>query len=327
MKEKEDKADTVEAVREWFRALSDGKMTAKTTRRFVFRGHPNSDWTLTSTLSRFLERHHETPSEANMRAMEKAIMVIAHRRGLHQVGGARLSYMNQLAHLQHYGAPTRLIDVSFDPNVALWFATAPESEEIDQTDGRVFAFAVQAGDGSRMLSEQENSTLFGRDAADSNDCPWSNPTNDWSERWWCWQPPLFERRMFAQNGAFLVGGVPKKGKGNSLAMEWHGSTIDKIKPKKPRLGKGVLFPTYSLVIGAKAKAAIQEVLLSLYGIDQARLFPDFSGVANYLAHQSSSQATGIPRDVKKLYDKYLENLNDADTRKGLKKQTALKTSA
>ncbi|WP_260295648.1 FRG domain-containing protein [Pediococcus pentosaceus] len=48
----------------------------------------------------------------------------------------------QLAHLQHYQAPTRLLDVSLNPLVALFFAVV----KFESTDSKIFLYAVENSD-------------------------------------------------------------------------------------------------------------------------------------------------------------------------------------
>lgn len=51
------------------------------------------------------------------------------------------SMFDRLVRMQHFGLPTRLMDVSQNPLVALYFATEP-AQSGDETDGVVTAFAV-----------------------------------------------------------------------------------------------------------------------------------------------------------------------------------------
>ncbi|WP_163555038.1 FRG domain-containing protein, partial [Klebsiella pneumoniae] len=53
------------------------------------------------------------------------------------------SMFDRLVRMQHFGLPTRLMDVSRNPLVALYFATDPGTGA--QTDGMVTAFAIPEG--------------------------------------------------------------------------------------------------------------------------------------------------------------------------------------
>ncbi|MDC9821993.1 FRG domain-containing protein [Pectobacterium polonicum] len=51
------------------------------------------------------------------------------------------SMFDKLVRAQHFGLPTRLLDVTINPLVALWFATEEKTNE-NENDGAVFAFYV-----------------------------------------------------------------------------------------------------------------------------------------------------------------------------------------
>jgi FRG domain len=85
------------------------------------------------------------PDEGKLAAEEEKLLKFAHQWGLHNGSRGRLSILEQLATLQHFGAPTRLIDVSLNAYIGLWFATEEKwvNGELayEDSDGRLFAIA------------------------------------------------------------------------------------------------------------------------------------------------------------------------------------------
>ena len=59
-------------------------------------------------------------------------------------------YLEKLTYMQHYGAPTRLLDITANPLVALYFACAAEPD----CDGKVIVFCVEAADVAYASSDR-----------------------------------------------------------------------------------------------------------------------------------------------------------------------------
>ena len=103
-----------------------------------------------------------------------------------------------LAALQHYGSPTRMLDLTFNPLIALWFAVETVPKD-DGDYGRVFAIDVSG----RLVARQDASLPD----------PWwlrIEPRSDteWTTQSWIWRPPPIEPRIVRQEGCFLLGGIP-----------------------------------------------------------------------------------------------------------------------
>ena len=145
--------EAVELIHDTFDAWSSQGNT------FVWRGHVDASWPLHSSLYRRVMWTNGVtnapPDEATFAIEEATILAEVHKWGLHTGGQGRLSAMSQLAVLQHYGAPTRLIDVTFNPLIGLWFAVEEQWEngsvKNEERDGRLFAIDVS----DRLVNENE----------------------------------------------------------------------------------------------------------------------------------------------------------------------------
>lgn len=167
------------------------KKWSSRSRVFAWRGLVNADWPLHSSLYRRVAWTHTTalPEEVDIRRHEGNILADVHRWGLHvSPTGSRMSILNQLASLQHYGAATRLIDVSFNPWIGTWFAVEKKwdngTEIYGADDARLFAIDVTG----RLINENDSY----REWEDSLRRPWpdrpsnsSSPDEKQPYREWC----------------------------------------------------------------------------------------------------------------------------------------------
>jgi hypothetical protein len=100
-------------------------------REWLYRGQSNSNWTLQSSLYRTITRNTRI---RNVNAKRKAVLIREkYEKEIisHFVKAAHLylsatpeknKNFDWLSVMQHYGAPTRMLDFSFSPFVALFFA-------------------------------------------------------------------------------------------------------------------------------------------------------------------------------------------------------------
>lgn len=271
-------------------------------RLFAWRGVVDASWPLHSSLYRRLlwsSSAPKAPDEPALASAEAEVLRNVHRWGLHNGDRGRLSILSQLATLQHFGAPTRLIDVTLNAYIGLWFAVQPvfrhgQPEDDPAVEGRLFAIDIT----NRLINEQDEL----RDWEDELHRPWKETGNEWQRRWCgsalAWRPPAFEARIAAQDGAFLFGGVPR----TNLGIVWPKDTApgsarwnqDEVRrcvsvplrfhKAEPRAG-GVPSaggqPAYTFRIKAEAKPEIRRRLNTLFGYEHSSIFPDFPGFAEY----------------------------------------------
>lgn len=272
-------------------------------RTFVWRGMVDASWPLHSSLYRrvmWTRNAASAPAEGDVAVWERRMLQRVHEWGLHHTERGRQSVLSQLATLQHFGAPTRLIDVSLNAFIGLWFAVEDKFEEgnpaYEQSDGRLFAIDVT----DRLINDDSQLRWW----EDRLRRPWrSLSTRKWSTGVWAWRPPALAPRMAAQHGAFLVGGVPaavappgaagarrwpkgpEAGSGSWLIDEVRQCTslalrIHKLQP----VAGGVATtgsPAYTMRIKASAKEEIRTRLRALFNYEHRTFFPDYPGFADF----------------------------------------------
>jgi hypothetical protein len=175
---------------------------------FAYRGLPDSAYTLLSTLDRLLPK--EWPYERRL-AEESAIIVkfcslaiefcdIAEKAYLQ--GPVPQDRMKALPILRHYGAPTRLLDWTSSPLVALYFAAISHFDR----DGAIWWFDQQAFV-QEVGPKWENYGLTRypvlNNGVNLNDTAFNNNGPAWISLLLCTIP---FHRIEAQHGFFTVAG-------------------------------------------------------------------------------------------------------------------------
>jgi hypothetical protein len=262
--------------------------------RLVWRGARDAGWGVESSLFRALSRAlGRRPSEGEMIAAEKELLERA-RRDWRFDGRPALEV---LAEVQHLGGPTRLLDVTENPLIALWFAVEARTREesLDkpvEPDGRIFAFVTPERD-IRL-----NSTWNGRHPR------WHLLTTDAARRsakWGTglgrryWRPPALHGRISAQSAGFLIDGVTIESqdhglgrKGPETEQTWtvaEMSEIASIPLKLSKIRHGELGPTampvFTYRVASVAKAEVREQLERRYGYRASSVYADMLGLATY----------------------------------------------
>jgi FRG domain len=262
---------------------------AATGSRFVWRGAANSSWALHSSLVRSYRTKHGTlPStETELRDFERDVVEEAHEWSLDWHGsGGRLMALELLAALQHYGVPTRMLDFTYNPLIALWFAVETVERD-DGPHGRVFAVDISG-------------RLVTRGDASSAD-PWwlrIEPRSDteWTTQSWIWRPPPLEPRIVRQEGCFLMGGIPSTNPARKAAGQLlHADEVRACMSVPFRLIKyaqavaafegkqlrGAPPKARAFTLKVANKPGLRAELEQAFGYSYRSLFPDFAGLAAY----------------------------------------------
>ena len=167
---------------------------------YAYRGQSNSEWPLHSAATRRLVNEYDDTITADPRFSElyveyhsAALVEPARSRGYAIEAGRTLNVLELLAKLQHFGAATGLLDFSWSPLVALWFAC-----QDTQKDGKLFL--ANTGDPIRVANLHSESL-----AQSLSDIFTDQVTNS---RIWYWEPPSSgdpAARIIRQRSVFMIG--------------------------------------------------------------------------------------------------------------------------
>lgn len=232
--------------------------------RWAFRGHGDTDWLLKASIERIATK----PGIAED-YVEREFKRRAHHY-LHDLPGDQED-LEWLALMQHYGAPTRLLDWTKSPYVAAFFAAECASPEkdfaiwaVDQDSVKAEALAMlglnNPGDDTNLAS-RENFTRIYRDQQPAN-LYLVVPI----------QPYRMNERLTIQQGVFLCANNPVIGFRTCLKR-----LLDCAQKKGKMSGPWL----YKLVVTRKARMGVLEILNRM-NINSATLFPGLDGFARSL---------------------------------------------
>lgn len=248
-------------------------------RRWAFRGQEKSEWSLNSTLSRYLidfKVHQDGWAHQEDRIIRifrrKAELFLQHVPKENDI-------FQWLALMQHHGAPTRLVDFTWSPFVAAFFAL-----EKAKTDCAVWAvnFSILKDRKYDFQSEQkpieaprpEDLNTYRR-LFIGNRVPFITAG----------EPFNMNQRQIAQSGTFLIPGI--------LDTPIEGILSSWLDPEKV-IVKFVL----------KSSNIRDEAMESLYymNITNATLFPGLDGLARSLAYELEFHWAFNPKTMEDYLD-------------------------
>jgi hypothetical protein len=218
---------------------------------WAFRGQRDASAPLFSVLSRYLMAFQVDPRAWTRQ--EERILRIFKRKAIHFLDDVpdREDDFEWLALMQDHGAPTRLLDFTWSPYVAAFFALHNTTEE-----GVIWACNPVEIDKAKQID---------LDKAGSFRKYFLSNTRSFV---WLGDPYAMNRRLIAQSGTFLVPGVLDQ-------------SIENILKEYPN-------PKETLIkLILPADKIREKGMRELYrmNITQASLFPDLDGLARSLAYE------------------------------------------
>jgi hypothetical protein len=122
---------TITSVSKFLTWLERQKLRPNSTE--LYRGHPDSTYEIEPSLFR---HHAHRRDEKNI---FREILTLQPGEFAHDQGA-----FEQLVRMQHYGLRTRLLDLSFNPLVALYFACAGSKDSEKGKDGAFISFSIKS---------------------------------------------------------------------------------------------------------------------------------------------------------------------------------------
>ena len=230
-------------------------------RNWCFRGQGDAAWTLRPSLSRHIEVS-KVFHKAWPRQEERIRRIFERKSHLFITDTPQADELEWLALMQHYGAPTRLLDFTWSPYVAAFFAL-----ERATTDAAIWAVNLPL---LWNIHERQRIDGVNVEEADPRDADAFKKYYLPNKRAFVWQGDPFRmpQRVIAQSGTFLVP--------SHLGM-----TVEDIIARYP--GRGELLIKFVLPV-TKLRP---EAMSSLYdmNITQATLFPGLDGLARSMAYE------------------------------------------
>ncbi len=171
---------SVEEFIEWTKQL-DGQM-------LLYRGLANAGWEVESSAYRRIKvSQDDEPLPATFQNYIKQLLDQASLQGFRYQHGRKLSDLDLLAELQHYGAATCLIDFTENALTALWFACREKPEK----DGIVVAMATDDTETFSTVSYEDLNRPIEE---------FLNPGKLWK-----WTPSSLNNRIVSQQSVFVFG--------------------------------------------------------------------------------------------------------------------------
>ena len=237
---------------------------------WAFRGQKDASAPLFSGLSRYLMTFHVNPRA--WPEQEERILRIFKRKAIHFLDNVpqQNDDFEWLALMQDHGAPTRLLDFTWSPYVAAFFALHNATK-----DGVIWACNPAEIEKMKQVDPANPGSFRKYFLTGSGSFVWLG------------EPYAMNRRLIAQSGTFLVPGVLNK-------------SIERILREYPN-PRGTLVK-FILPADKVREKGMRE--LYRMNITQSTLFPDLDGLARSLAFELEFHWAYDPRTMAPRRDRH-----------------------
>lgn len=306
--------DYIIAINKMRKQVQEEEGAGSDNQHFFFRGQANEAWDIIPGIFR-----------GGMLAFEGALIQTAFLRNPSDFRGLGSNF-ERLTKLQHYGLPTRLLDVTSNPLVALYFACQPHKEYVateadereysEETDGAVFfqrAYCKGYDELEIMLHAhiagmdihgdmtleylldnlEEHGIYTSKAATKCREMNYRSLIEILQNNYFV-VSNLNNDRLIRQSGAFLVCGqyniiIDENDRGRSVLQKANGGLRSEFDE------------TYFYIPVNKKKAILDE--LDFYNINEGALFPELEHQMTYIKNvQSGKTAQTIGTFSKVIFE-------------------------
>lgn len=223
------------------------------------------------------------PHEENtVRSATRRLITDARKMKLDQFHGNILPDLALLAHLQHHGAATPLLDVTTDPLVALWmtvFASPENPSEYDSEKGSLFL--IKRPPEERWIDPLDSREYWSRPGSNDTSNPESsNIAGCLKGQYWWYRAPDVTERLRIQRGSFLIAELDKGCDRKDFTFRVNAAVngvnsirnrIEKIgRPSNGQIGKVEIF---RIVVPAASKKFLRRILSDRSGLTPEVIYP------------------------------------------------------
>ena len=281
----------IESVSDFMGIVEDITSGFAGNQTFIYRGISNADYSLIPSIYRTYKNgsilHHIYLENNSERSIMQQFMTEA---------AAFISSLSVddrflwVEYAQHFGTPTRLLDWTLNPLVALYFACICHNDYSQKIpDGKVYCLndsiykKISFGTGKNQI----NDSTIKEEAAKmiwDNENTFPYPI--------VFRPYYFDKRMSAQSSCFMVWGSERKPL-NELIDELERSGKGSAK-RRIQANEGIMLISYEntaltsyTIPGAQRLKILRE--LDSIGINRSTLFPGLDGIGAAIERRSNSK--------------------------------------
>ena len=224
----------------------------------LYRGQANSFWNLDASITR---EPKYLANESDMYYDIQSLKPDAFQNDS--------SVYERLITMQHFGMPTRLLDITRNPLVAIFFAC--NNMECKEFDGTIFTFKPE--NKSDFLNFEDKKLKFLPDLFDENDSESKEESKKFLSKVWFIKGVAKNQRINNQSGDFIF-----VGNGDNVNEELH------------------KLPKTAIIIDSETKKVLLEQLESL-NIHGGAVYPDLTHMSNYIRNKYLKDTSKSEKDI------------------------------